>query len=245
MTNKQSFILHCDSLEILKKLSDEEAGKLFKSIADYQKEKIMPSDRLISLLLEPFISQFSRDEKKYKKISDGGRIGNLKKYHREIFLKFSQSEITLEEAEKLAAANRLKVSSGAIGGDRVRSGAVGKARVASLSDSDSDSVSDSVNIISSLRSEINISEDFWKKFLEHRKKVKASLTFEAQKLVLQKLKVWKERGHDPENIIKNSIENGWKGIFEPKQANIPERQKNLFNNFKKQDYEEGTDGFCV
>lgn len=72
------------------------------------------------------------------------------------------------------------------------------------------------SIISSLRSEINISNELWQKFLDHRKKVKASTTQEAEKLVLEKLKAWKQKGHNPEEIIKNSIENGWKGVFEPK-----------------------------
>ncbi len=101
------------------------------------------------------------------------------------------------------------------------------------------------DIISSLRSEIKISDDLWVSFLEHRKKVKASLTLDAQKLVLEKLKIWKGVGHDPELIIKNSIENGWKGVFEPKGSTATEKPKQIHNNFKNQDYYAGTEGFKV
>ncbi len=69
MTNSKnkSFILHLDSLVILEKLSDEQAGKLFKAIYSYQKtNEILQLDFALDLALTPFLNQFARDDEKYK-----------------------------------------------------------------------------------------------------------------------------------------------------------------------------------
>lgn len=69
MTNpisNKSFILHKDSLSVLNKLSDEQSGKLFKAILDYQTQNILPDDNLISIIFEPFLNQFKRDAEKYE-----------------------------------------------------------------------------------------------------------------------------------------------------------------------------------
>lgn len=65
-TQNKSFILHKDSLSVLNKLSDEEAGKLFKAIFNYQSQNILPTNNLISIIFEPFLNQFKRDEEKYQ-----------------------------------------------------------------------------------------------------------------------------------------------------------------------------------
>lgn len=68
---KPSFLLHKDSLLILKKLSDEQAGKLFKAIAQYQTEGTVPElDFALDLAILPFINQFKRDEESYQKVVD-------------------------------------------------------------------------------------------------------------------------------------------------------------------------------
>ena len=82
-TTNKSFILHKDSLSVLNKLSDEEAGKLFKAIFQYQKEKILPKNNLISIVFEPFFNQFIRDEENYIKTCEArklaGSIGGKQK----------------------------------------------------------------------------------------------------------------------------------------------------------------------
>ena len=65
-TQNKSFILHKDSLSVLNKLSDEEAGKLFKAIFNYQSQNILPTNNLISIIFEPFLNQFKRDAEKYQ-----------------------------------------------------------------------------------------------------------------------------------------------------------------------------------
>ena len=50
----------------MNKLSDEEAGKLFKAIFNYQSQNILPTNNLISIIFEPFLNQFKRDAEKYQ-----------------------------------------------------------------------------------------------------------------------------------------------------------------------------------
>lgn len=76
MTNhiNKSFILHLDSLSILEKLSDEQAGKLFNAIYQYQKTgKVIELDFALDLAFTPFLNQFLRDSEKYKKICERRR----------------------------------------------------------------------------------------------------------------------------------------------------------------------------
>lgn len=71
---KTSFILHIDSLCILDKMNDEQAGKFLKAIYQYQKTKELPElDPLLELVITPFINQFFRDEKKYEKVVERNR----------------------------------------------------------------------------------------------------------------------------------------------------------------------------
>jgi hypothetical protein len=73
-TERKSFILHKDSLEILDKLSDEQAGKLFKAIKKYQNgEDQIDLDFALDLVFTNFLNQFKRDEEKWLKVR-GDRI---------------------------------------------------------------------------------------------------------------------------------------------------------------------------
>jgi hypothetical protein len=61
--------------------------------------------------------------------------------------------------------------------------------------------------------------DWWLKWIDYRRTRKLSTkepTWRAQADNLQK---WGKAGHDPCQAIQASIENGWAGLFEPKQTN--------------------------
>ena len=62
----------------------------------------------------------------------------------------------------------------------------------------------------------NIDPDTWKAFIEHRRKLKAPMTDRAKTLMINKL--LKLHGN-PNDILNQSIENGWKGAFELKEQN--------------------------
>ena len=57
----------------------------------------------------------------------------------------------------------------------------------------------------------------WQDFKKHRIKLQAPMTDRAEELAIMKLENFKERGFNPNDILKNSIEFGWKGLFEPKE----------------------------
>lgn len=112
MTNQtnynKSFVLHVDSLDVLTELSDQQAGKLFKSIYNYQKTgKYTKLDQLLTIIINPLINQFKRDEEKYQNSILKGKLGNLKKYHKKIYQQVIEGKITLENAENLAYPEKL------------------------------------------------------------------------------------------------------------------------------------------
>ena len=106
ITDKEAFLIYKDSLDILDKLSDEQAGKLFKAIRCFQNEIPLPElDFVLDLLFTNFKNQFIRDNKAYhKKIEDksyNGRLGNLKRWNTELYQQVEQGIITLEHAEQM------------------------------------------------------------------------------------------------------------------------------------------------
>ena len=81
ITNK-SFLLYKDTLSILKQLTDEEAGKLFKAIYEYQTNNILPQDRLIAIIFETFLNQFKRDEQKYQNVVERNKNNIAKRWNK-------------------------------------------------------------------------------------------------------------------------------------------------------------------
>ena len=77
--HKKSFLIHTDSLEILDDLTDEQAGKLFKAIKDYQSGKEPKLSQLIKIAFSPFKNYFERDKEKWdyeiEKRREAGRLG--------------------------------------------------------------------------------------------------------------------------------------------------------------------------
>ena len=62
-------------------------------------------------------------------------------------------------------------------------------------------------------------ESAWSDFIEFRKSIPRSpFNLQAQKLALTELKKLREQGHDPVEVINQSILNGWKGLFPIKQS---------------------------
>lgn len=78
MELKKSFIIHKDSLTILDKLSNEDAGKLFKAIKSIQEGTETEHELLIQIALEPFIQQFKRDNDKWEGIKERNSINGSK-----------------------------------------------------------------------------------------------------------------------------------------------------------------------
>lgn len=105
--NKKSFILYCDLIHTIEKMPNEKAGELFKHILLYVNDKNPETDDLITnLTFEPIKQQLKRDLKKFEEVkefkSNGGRLGNLKRWNEDLYNKVINKKITLEEAETIA-----------------------------------------------------------------------------------------------------------------------------------------------
>lgn len=213
---KTSFILHEDSLEILETMNKEERGEFIYAIYRFRIDGKLDDDlsRVLKTALHPFIKQFARDDEKWNKSKDkksvNGRIGNLSKYHNDLFIQFKNEELTLEEAEKVAKG---------------RKRSQGDTKVAKVAVN----VNDNVNVNVNVNKNNNVKEkdkkeiipdyikaDLWNEFLTIRLKLKAVNSDLAIKGILNKLERWNAKGHDANDMILNSIENSWKGVFEPK-----------------------------
>lgn len=77
---KDSFILYTEQKEVVDKLTDEQAGKIFKAIYEYVKTDKMPKlDGLLDIVIIPFKQSLDRNMEKWeeikKKRSEAGKIG--------------------------------------------------------------------------------------------------------------------------------------------------------------------------
>ena len=152
MSNKKSFILHLDTLCILDELDDKQSGKLLKAIKAYQlRESVLNyqdvdtgfeglmEDFVTRIAFAPFKAQFDRDNEEYQKTreinQDKGRLGNLKRWNKDLYDKVLSKEISLEEAEQVAGAIKNRSSDKKSQGRKKIAGA----KISSLNDSDSDS----------------------------------------------------------------------------------------------------------
>lgn len=77
---KDSFILYTEQKEVVDKLTDEQAGKLFKAIYEYAETDKMPQlDSLLDIVVIPFKQSMDRNTEKWeeikKKRSEAGKIG--------------------------------------------------------------------------------------------------------------------------------------------------------------------------
>lgn len=57
----------------------------------------------------------------------------------------------------------------------------------------------------------------WEAFARHRQSKRAAITADGYRLLCKRLAGFREQGHDPNAALLKSIEQGWTGIFEPRQ----------------------------
>jgi len=79
-----------------------------------------------------------------------------------------------------------------------------------------------------------INQELWDGFMEVITKLKASNSEAALKSLITKLSKLKESGFDPNEAISTSLENSWKGVFEPRSKQA--RGEN--HQFNKENYAE-------
>ena len=79
-----------------------------------------------------------------------------------------------------------------------------------------------------------ISGEVWEQWVNHRNEIKKKLTPTQSQAQIKKLTAWNENGLDANEIILNSIGNGWTGLFKPKTNNA--KNKGLTPDEELQQY---------
>lgn len=238
-TNRKSFLIHKDSLDILDKLSDEQAGRLFKAIKFYQKNNKIPKlDFTLDLVFTPFLNQFLRDEENYKKTCEARKIAG-----------------SLGGKQKVANASNCKQKVANVADNK------NKNKKDNENESDSDSKNDNKKdiskeiIINALP--IFIDQKLFADFAEMRKKIKKPITERAYELLIGQLKVFESNNAGAANVaLQNSIMNCWQGVFEPKilksqsppsfptkQQQLAEQDKQIYSNLLKKHGKASTTNF--
>ena len=110
--DKKGFILYADQKELFDQLPNEKAGELIKFIFAYvNDENPETTDLLLNLAFTPIKQQLKRDLVKYEnkldKKSIAGREGNLKRWCLDVYNLYKTTELTLEDAEKMAKSRRV------------------------------------------------------------------------------------------------------------------------------------------
>lgn len=98
---KDSFILYTEQKEVVEKLTDEQAGKIFKAIYEYvQTDKMPELDGLLDIIIIPFKQSLDRNTEKWeeikKKRSEAGKLGaeiKKQKQAKEANANFAKNEI--------------------------------------------------------------------------------------------------------------------------------------------------------
>jgi hypothetical protein len=103
--NKKSFIAYSDWVNIFDQLTDEEAGKLVKHLFSYVNDRSPSlSDRMLKIVFEPIRLQLKRDltvwQIELDKKSDGGKLGNLKRYYPDLYTQVVGNQLSIEDAMK-------------------------------------------------------------------------------------------------------------------------------------------------
>jgi hypothetical protein len=105
--DKKGFILYADMRGTFDKLPNDRAGELIKHIFSYvNDENPTPSDLVIEIAFEQIKSQLKRDLKKWKLTkelkSNAGKLGNLKRWNKDLYDKVLKKELSINEAEIIA-----------------------------------------------------------------------------------------------------------------------------------------------
>lgn len=113
--NKKSVLLYCDIIHTVSKLSDVDAGLLFKHYLAYIND-LNPEapNQLIDIVFEPIKQNLKRDLKKWEeeidKKSESGLVGNLKRWNKDVYEMFMRGEIDLKEALEIARGRKTSQS---------------------------------------------------------------------------------------------------------------------------------------
>lgn len=189
--DKKSFLLYTDLIHTVNKMPNDKAGELFKHILSYVND-LNPEteDLIIQLTFEPIKQQLKRDLLKYKESiidkSNAGKLGNLKRWHKDLYDKVINNQLELDNALNIAESRKVSHT------DNVQS-----QPIAEIAVNDNVNVNDiNNNIIESFDFDgllVFINSTFGKNFKLINDKVK------------KKYKALMKQGYDKKQIVKAMI----------------------------------------
>lgn len=144
--NKKSFVLYCDLIHTIEKMPDDKAGLLFKHLLRYVNDQNpIIDDLLIEIAFEPIKRQLKRDleswEQELIKKGNGGALGNLKRWHLDLYNKVINKELSLQKAIE-QSKNRIPSHSDTLPSHTIASIAVTDTVTVTVNDT----VNDTVNV---------------------------------------------------------------------------------------------------
>ena len=113
--DKKGFLLYTDLIHTIDKMPNDKAGELFKHILAYVNDlNPKTEDLIVQLTFEPIKQQLKRDLLKYKESkedkSNAGKLGNLKRWNRDLYDKVVLDKMSIDEALKIAESRRVSHS---------------------------------------------------------------------------------------------------------------------------------------
>ena len=110
--DKKGFVLYADLIHTMKYLTDEQRGLIFLWVLEYVNDmNPEPLSGLLQAVVEPIKQQLKRDLEKYEvkkeSFSNSGKLGNLKRWNNDLYLKVISKSISIEEAEKIASGRKV------------------------------------------------------------------------------------------------------------------------------------------
>lgn len=131
---RDSFILYTEQKEVVDKLTDEQAGKIFKAIYEYvQTDKMPELDNLLDIIIIPFKQSLDRNSEKWeeikKKRSEAGKLGaeiKKQKQAKEANANFAKNEIA-NQAVNVSVPVNVPVNDNNIASEEKSSTATAKA----------------------------------------------------------------------------------------------------------------------
>lgn len=111
--DKNSFVLYSDLITRIEHLTTEEKGLLFQHLLEYVNDlNPVLEDRVLIGVWKPIEQQLKRDLKKFEQTKEerslSGKLGNLKRYNKDLYDDYKANKITLKEA--LTTASNRKTS---------------------------------------------------------------------------------------------------------------------------------------
>lgn len=106
-SGKKSFVLYCDLIHTVDLLDDVLAGKLLKHLLRYvNDENPETDDPILKIAFEPIKRQLKRDLQDWEVIkkdrSNSGKLGNLKRWNKDLYEKVVSGEMDILEADNIA-----------------------------------------------------------------------------------------------------------------------------------------------